>query len=83
LSDVYSGHFDKLGWAPALAGGDDYELCFTASADSRNRVTELAQSIGVALTRIGVVKLGSTVVATHNGAEITLPSEGYNHFAGL
>ncbi len=36
-----------------LAGGDDYELCFTAPAGKRDAVHAAAESAGVAVTRIG------------------------------
>ena len=40
-----------LGWA--LAGGDDYELLFTAPASARAAVTAAARSSRTAVTRIG------------------------------
>jgi thiamine-monophosphate kinase len=36
-----------------LAGGDDYELCFTAAENQRDAVQAAAQQAGVAVTRIG------------------------------
>lgn len=36
-----------------LAGGDDYELCFTAPARQRDAVYRAAQAAGTAVTRIG------------------------------
>src|SRR5512139_121564 len=36
-----------------LAGGDDYELCFTAPAERRDAVLAATASVGVAATRIG------------------------------
>lgn len=38
-----------------LQGGDDYELCFTASPFKRAVLAELAQQAGIAITRIGQV----------------------------
>ncbi|AEK63520.1 thiamine-phosphate kinase [Collimonas fungivorans] len=38
-----------------LAGGDDYELCFTAAADQRGAVLAAAQSAATAVTRIGSI----------------------------
>ncbi|WP_153101383.1 thiamine-phosphate kinase [Paraburkholderia hayleyella] len=38
-----------------LAGGDDYELCFTAPVTARATLDTLAQQIGVPLTRIGTI----------------------------
>lgn len=39
-----------------LAGGDDYELVFTASPERAGRVVEAASSAGVAVTRIGRIE---------------------------
>ena len=36
-----------------LAGGDDYELCFTAHIDAREQVLEIQERYGVPLTRVG------------------------------
>jgi thiamine-monophosphate kinase len=38
-----------------FAGGDDYELAFTAPLQARGQVAALAGELGVAVTRIGVV----------------------------
>jgi thiamine-monophosphate kinase len=40
----------------ALAGGDDYELLFTAPAQRRQAVLNAAQASGTAVTRIGTVE---------------------------
>ena len=45
----------------ALAGGDDYELAFTAPADKRDQVMAAAQSANTAVTRIGSVTAGRGV----------------------
>lgn len=38
-----------------LAGGDDYELCFTAPTTARSAIQAIAQQCGIALTRIGKI----------------------------
>ncbi|WP_373975346.1 thiamine-phosphate kinase [Chitinibacter sp. SCUT-21] len=38
-----------------LAGGDDYELCFTAPQSARTNIEALAQEHGLAAQRIGVI----------------------------
>lgn len=63
-------------------GGDDYELCFTASADRRDAIADIAKSTGTAMTRIGRIVAGSGVRALLNdGGAWTPPSAGYVHFA--
>jgi len=60
----------------ALAGGDDYELVFTASPKLRGRLRTVARHGGVAITRIGSCTKGSTVELT---AGEPLP-KGFGHF---
>lgn len=65
-----------------LAGGDDYELCFTAPASKRNAVLAAAASASVAVTRIGHIHAepGLTVIDA-NGQPLHVDKTGYDHFA--
>lgn len=65
-----------------LAGGDDYELCFTASASKHDAVLAAAESAGVAVTRIGQItaKPGLAVIDT-DGQPLPIEYIGYDHFA--
>jgi thiamine-monophosphate kinase len=64
-----------------LAGGDDYELLFTAPADRQRDVLALSAHIGLALTRIGRIVAGSNVRVTDpSGRAVDLPATGYEHF---
>jgi thiamine-monophosphate kinase len=65
-----------------LAGGDDYELCFTAPADRREAVTTAAQSTGVPVTRIGRITAepGLAVIGA-DGQPLSFDRTGYDHFA--
>ncbi|MBD3813153.1 MAG: thiamine-phosphate kinase [Betaproteobacteria bacterium] len=65
-----------------VAGGDDYELCFTAPACRRNAVLAAAASAGVAVTRIGHIHAepGLTVIDA-NGQPLHVDKTGYDHFA--
>ncbi|MBW8371247.1 MAG: thiamine-phosphate kinase [Thiobacillus sp.] len=65
-----------------LAGGDDYELCFTAPVDRRDAVAAAAQSAGVTVTRIGRIsaETGLTVVDA-DGQPLPFEHTGYDHFA--
>ena len=40
----------------ALAGGDDYELCFTAPAEQRAAVAAAGKQSGIAVTRVGRIE---------------------------
>jgi thiamine-monophosphate kinase len=65
-----------------LAGGDDYELCFTAPASQREAVVTAAQSVGVPVTRIGRItaESGLRVIGT-DGLPLSFDRTGYDHFA--
>ena len=62
-----------------LAGGDDYELCFTAPAAARPDVERAAREAGVAVAVVGAVREGSGVAVHGTG----MPARGgYEHFGG-
>jgi thiamine-monophosphate kinase len=66
-----------------LAGGDDYELCFTAHANSRESIADLQDVLGVPLTRIGQVKRGKGVsLVDAEGKVVKIDGRGYDHFKG-
>lgn len=72
----------KLLPACALAGGDDYELCFTAPVAQRERIAAAAGELRV--TRIGTITAGNALeVVDDQGRPVTLPSAGYDHFGSL
>jgi len=65
-----------------LAGGDDYELCFTSPASRRDAVLAAAESAGVSVTHIGSITAepGLTVIDA-NGQPLSFDKTGYDHFA--
>jgi thiamine-monophosphate kinase len=64
-----------------LAGGDDYELCFTAPPSKRKKIAALAQELNIPLTRIGEIGEGEgLVVLDAGGNPLTLQVKGYDHF---
>ncbi len=66
-----------------LAGGDDYELAFTASPDARKRLESLAAELGLALTRIGSVSAGDpgrVSVYDAAGNIMQIAHKGFDHF---
>jgi thiamine-monophosphate kinase len=65
------------------AGGDDYELAFTASPSHRSEVEALGDQLGIALTRIGTVTLGEGRVSLRDaqGEPVALQCAGFDHFA--
>jgi thiamine-monophosphate kinase len=65
----------------ALAGGDDYELLFTAPRKRRREIEALARRLDLPLTRIGAIRAGSNIsVLDGAGHEIELTKRGWQHF---
>jgi len=64
-----------------LAGGDDYELCFTVPRAKCGKIEDLSRELGVPLTRIGRINQGDgLVVLDAAGKPIALEARGYDHF---
>ncbi len=74
-----------------IAGGDDYELCFTAPSTLREAVVAAGQQARVPVTRIGTitapdpagaVSTAAPMIAWHDasGAPLTLTLQGFDHF---
>jgi thiamine-monophosphate kinase len=65
-----------------LAGGDDYELLFTASPAQREAVVAAGLAAGVALTRCGTIEGQSGLrVVGRDGRALARSFHGYDHFA--
>ncbi|MBU3735577.1 MAG: thiamine-phosphate kinase [Methylobacterium sp.] len=89
-------HFDAIPCAAALqplvdsgpgrnyllAGGDDYELCFTAPPSRQDAITAIGERLGVAFTRIGSIAPGTGLRASSSRRR-PMPAvrTGYDHFA--
>ena len=68
-----------------LAGGDDYELCFTAAAAKRAAVTRAGVRTRTPVTRIGRIvraPAGATGVAVidGDGMPLSIAQRGFDHF---
>jgi len=63
-----------------LAGGDDYELCFTAHPNSRESILDMQEVLGVPITRIGQIKRGKGVSLLDDGKPVKIDGRGYDHF---
>ncbi|MBP0591852.1 thiamine-phosphate kinase [Paraburkholderia sp. LEh10] len=71
----------------AVAGGDDYELCFTAPPSARDAVVAAGQQASVPVTRVGTITpldaAGTApAISWHDasGAPLTLTLQGFDHF---
>jgi thiamine-monophosphate kinase len=83
ISPVLRGYLEHDAAREAmLAGGDDYELCFTAAPKRRSELESLGRRLKVNLTRIGSIshKKG---LALHDaqGRPVTWEHKGFDHFA--
>ena len=66
-----------------LAGGDDYELVFTAPTSKRTEIEALGKDLEVPLAHIGVAVSGEPVVRLRDGRGKLVSSlrKGFDHFA--
>lgn len=70
-------------WRLQLAGGDDYELCFSAAADRRAEIESALRACDLPVARIGRIVVGSGLRAlAPDGREWRPGHAGYNHFPG-
>lgn len=84
LSPYFNQQADAVTTDPlslALAGGEDYELLFTAPPERATEAATLLATTGVTVTRIGsiVSGVGITVTAA-DGSTIAAVQRGFNHF---
>jgi thiamine-monophosphate kinase len=65
-----------------LAGGDDYELVFTAGTDKRAAVEAAGRAAGVPVTRIGSIVAGAQAVRLLDraGRPLDVGRRGFDHF---
>jgi thiamine-monophosphate kinase len=81
ISDVLAAQPLELRRECALAGGDDYELLFTAPAAHESAVHAAAASAGCAATRIGRIEATPGVrVVDREGQAITTAFASFDHF---
>jgi len=65
-----------------LAGGDDYELCFTAPRDAAPRVAGVAAATGVPLVRVGAIREErGLVLRDEAGVPLRELPQAFDHFA--
>jgi len=67
---------DNDDWSIPLCGGDDYELCFTASENYDSEITNIAKFCKIRITKIGVINDSKNLKI--NGYDSQ--GESYRHF---
>lgn len=71
-----------LGKRCVLAGGDDYELCFTVPATRHHEVEKISAQLGLPLSCVGRISAGKgCTVRAADGSVMTIMEAGYDHFA--
>lgn len=68
-------------WPLVLSGGEDYELCFTASPDNRAAIEKIGKISGIQVSVVGKVTCSGQVTAILPDGSVFQPaSSGYTHF---
>ncbi|MES9945979.1 MAG: thiamine-phosphate kinase [Candidatus Thiodiazotropha sp.] len=69
-------------WGIIIAGGDDYELCFTLPAEHRDQVAAISRRSGVNMTPIGIIEAQRGLRCLQgDGSLWTTGRTGYEHFS--
>ena len=63
-----------------LAGGDDYELCFTAPKSKCEEINLLSKQLNLAITCIASTRTDIGLQAYYKNNQITLLKQGFDHF---
>jgi thiamine-monophosphate kinase len=66
-------------WQYALAGGDDYELCFTISPQNYKKLLQL--ELDVNISKIGQITPNLGIRYNNHGVDQVIKFKGYQHFA--
>jgi thiamine-monophosphate kinase len=82
VSPVLRSHLQHpLAKQCVLSGGDDYELCFTASAAHHAEILDIAARLELPLTHIGSIVAGlGCMVLDAAGDPLNIKASGYDHF---
>ena len=64
-------------WCVPFAGGDDYELCFTAPNSMRNKVDDISSELNLPLTCIGEITKDKKYTVKGGSVE---ECNSYKHF---
>ena len=65
-----------------LAGGDDYELCFTAAPKRHTEIEALSRRLKLNLTRVGhITRKKGLALHDAQGRPVTWEHKGFDHFA--
>jgi thiamine-monophosphate kinase len=81
--EAYDADLRRLALECQLAGGDDYELCFTTPPQQSNVVSAIAARLDLPLWCIGSMvegRAGEVTVFDPDHNPVEFPRRGYDHF---
>ncbi|MGQ0794238.1 MAG: thiamine-phosphate kinase [Deltaproteobacteria bacterium] len=86
LSEAYKDRAHRISadfFAPALSGGEDYELLFTAAQAARGEIAKISGTLRVQITEIGRVTGEARIrIVDSRGVEPAPTRRGFIHFHG-
>lgn len=78
---ILSGQSEDLRRRFALAGGDDYELCFTAGAEQRAAIEAAGRLAGTGVTRVGRIEAAAGLrLVDARGQALDVQAHSFDHF---
>jgi len=81
LSPAYDAAFEQVGWQAALAGGDDYELCFTIPPAQETAFHIASAQFGVPCSYIGDIETEAGLrIVDEQGGLYRSGQAGFDHF---
>lgn len=81
VSQAYRRYLPRVHWEPALAGGDDYELCFTMPAAREAELPAHREELGCEVACIGEIEQRPGLrVVDPQGRDYVSATRGYDHF---
>ena len=81
LSAAARARGGESAWQQALAGGEDYELCFTAPPERAAVIAGLAAPLEVPLSRCGRLRAAPGLELRRHGAVIGFSQSPFDHYA--
>lgn len=82
--ETYDADLRRIALECQLAGGDDYELCFTAPGSQSQAIAGIAAALELPLWCIGELtegEAGQVTVFDPDGKPVAFERHGYDHFA--
>ena len=82
LNGKLAGTERELALQCLLAGGDDYELCFTGNPALCDRIIDIGRALQLPVTRIGTITAAQDfLVRDEHGSPLTALPRAFDHFA--